>query len=362
VRLFTQRVRAAAVPLDSVARRDLFERAIGSRRIVALGESHHFVHETYALRAVVLDDLESFGFRHLGVEIARTDGVTLDHYLRTGSTQVLDRVGTFGYLGPGDRPYEGILGVGRDQYPAAELRGEYQRLLDGLRDPGRGSHAVGAQRWSVFGFDIDYLPGVAAERLDTIQNLVGSDPVEVARARATLEVSRRYEEAVRAASDYAALSVPMAWRETLMTDHVLHELGRIGGDAKVVLAGHNLHVGAGADRIEIAGGVGPGGGKVAPLGAALAANDVDSCCMWMLHDHGADSGPPPGDGRVRSVPGSLNAAFAQVGPAFAIATDALPEFDDVWAIASMFGGVVHGRPAELCDVLLFVAETSVLRP
>src|SRR4051812_7096121 len=105
-----ERLARAAVPLDSTEWPSVVVELAGRHRVAALGESHHFVHETYELRMAVLDILATADFRHAGFEISRTDGATLDRYLESGDASVLHEVGSFGFLHPDDRPYStGIL-------------------------------------------------------------------------------------------------------------------------------------------------------------------------------------------------------------------------------------------------------------
>jgi erythromycin esterase-like protein len=344
-----ERFARAAIPLDSAELPGVVAETARPHRVAALGESHHFVHETYELRSSMLAVLGTAGFRHLGVEISRTDGAMLDRYLESGDVELLQEVGTFGFRHPDDRPYTtGILAAEPSTYPSGLMRAEYRRLLDRLRQrsPSRG-------RWSMFGFDIDYHPGLAAGRLSTV-----TDARERSRLEASLDVSRRYDTAVRRATSYEALAEPMAWREDVMREQVLDELARRPADEGMVLAGHNFHISPGSGRIEQGGGVGPGGGLVPPLGAQLAQRGITMSCMWMLHDHGSDSGPPPGDGVVRPVQGSLNAALAAAGSRFALPTRAVPELSEPWMIATMYGATIRAIPAASCDLILFVAATT----
>src|SRR4051812_41459741 len=98
-----ERCARAAVPLDSAEWPSVVVELARRDRVAALGESHHFVHETYELRMAVLDILATAGFCHLGLEISRTDGATLDRYLESGDAAHLQEVGTFGFLHPDDR-------------------------------------------------------------------------------------------------------------------------------------------------------------------------------------------------------------------------------------------------------------------
>jgi erythromycin esterase-like protein len=347
---FRAELARAAVPIDSTAFVDLIADVVGARRLVSLGESHHFVHETYALRARVLQVLAGSGFSVAGFELARTDGVRLDDYLSERDPDALDRVGTFGYLTESDRPYTGLLAVPQGAYPTEGMRSEYRHLLDELRGV---ADTTGS--WTVFGFDIDYLPGVAAERLATVV-----DPIERTRSEATLAVSHRYDAALRSASSYDDLREPMGWREQLMAEHVGFEFDR-HPRAKFVLCGHNLHLGAANPLLDVDGAVGPGGGRVPPLGAALRAAGHDAVTIWMMHAAGVDSGPPPSTGVVESPRNSLNGQLAEVGSWFAIRCDTVAELAESWPIAGIYNTVMDLTPAEQCDVILFAAQTTALQ-
>lgn len=341
-------VRAAAVELAVPGFADCLAEVVGSAAVVRLGESHHFVHEAFMVRRRVLELLGGLGFTQIGLELSPHDGARFDAYLASGDPTVLDGVGVFGARGTGDRDYAGLLaGVGRG-YPVAGMRAESQRWLDALRATGMA--------WSVFGFDVEYRPGLAADRLAR-----GVEEPERARLAQALEVSRRYDAAVRAARSYAELAEPMAWREELMARQVLARLAD-RPTARTVLIGHNLHVGAASDRIVLSAGIGPGGGRVPPMGTQLASAGVAGPCLWTLHDHGRDSGPPPGDGVIRSVPGSLNGALATLGQTpVALRTDADPCLARPWTIASMYATTARAVPAQACELILSAPVTSRLQ-
>ena len=345
-------LREHAVPLDSRAFDDLIDEVVGDRRVVALGESHHFVHETYAIRSRVLRSLAGIGFAHVGFEIARTDGARLDDALSGRDPNALDRVSTFGYRHPDDRPYEGVLAVAPGVYPEAGMRAEYASLLDALR-----ASLPPESSWRAFGFDIDYAAGAAAERLAELEL---SDAAERVRATATLSISRRYDDAVRAASSYDALRTPMAWREQLMAEHVEFELAA-HPDGRFALCAHNLHLAAYNPALDVPGAVGPGGGEVPPLGAALAAAGHRVATIWMLHADGVDCGPPPSNGRVRAPRATLNRALAAFGTSFAFRTDSIDELARPWRSSTIYDTVIEGVPAQQCDVIVFVANTTALR-
>jgi len=286
----------------------------------------------------------------LGTEITFGDGECLDRYLANGDKAWLDRVGTFGHRSVSSRRLEGMLAESYAGFPAAAFRTETVRVLDGLR-----AHPPHAGRWRHFGLDVDYDPVAAKEQLGQLMDSAGREHMAT-----TLETSRRYDEAARAARRCQDLREPMAWREQQMSLHAIHAIQMMPPDTRAVLCGHNLHVGPGSAHIDTPDGVGPDGGIRAPLGRTLADRDPGQiACIWTLHDHGVDSGPPPTGGPFRSTPRSLNAAFAGVGWVFAIPTRTVQAMRRPWKIA-MCGTTIHGVPADLCDLILFTAEATPL--
>lgn len=333
---------------DRDALASLLGRAVDDRPIVLAGESHHGAHETYVVRAALLDALGRRGWRTLVAEIAHADGIHLDRYLADGDAAHLDRVGTFGHRLAATREPTGILAAQLRAVPFAGYRHEMARTLDRLRA------VAGDRRWHHVGFDIDGDPALA-------QVLLDADGVAAHTGiAATIDASRRYEAAVRAASTWDDLRLPMAWREEVMAIHAIDAVRSVP-DHRAVICGHAFHITPALQRIELDGGIGPGGGHVPPVGAAVAAAfPGETACVWLLNDHGCEVGGAP-DGIVRSVPGSLNAALAATGDRFAVCTADVPELQRPWTIATVHGATLRGVPAELCDVLVFIATTTELQ-
>lgn len=346
-------MRAVAVEVAGPAFDELLLAAIGDAPIVLLGESHHGVHETYELRSRVLATLGRRGWRTLATEIAHADGIHLDRFLSDGDASHLDRVGTFGHRTPSTRPPEGVLAAQISAAPLDGYRVEIVRVLDELRAAG-----AEGERWHHVGVDVDYDPTLAEALLEV------DGPDAHPGVAATLELSRRYDAEVRAAATFDDLRAPMALRERVMALHALDAIDAAPG-RRIVVCGHAFHItpappGGHIGGTELRDGIGPGGGIAPPLGAAIAARHRGAvACIWLLHDHGRDLGGAA-DGVVRSVPGSLNAALADVGRDVAVRTADVPELSEPWAIATVHGATLQGVPAELCDVLVFVATTTEL--
>jgi len=346
---FGRGIADGAVGLDGSAFESLLDSVVADKRIVLLGESHHFVHETFALRMSILDHLARRGATVFGFEMAFGDAACADRYLVDGNPAWPNRIGTFGYGSALTRPAEGVLASTHDSFPAAAFGAEWVRLLDWFRH-----HPPPGGRWHLAGLDVDYDPAVAREQLDL-------DITISARGylRDTIADSDRYDNAVRAAADYYSVRAPMAWREELMVRRAVHAIEAAPARGHIVLSGHNLHMTRGADRINIPGGVGPGGGLTPPLGCALAKRyPGQTCCIWTLHDHGTDSGPLPHGGAFQSTPRTLNAALARTGTAFALAARAHRALSRSWRIATSNGAVTRG----LCDAIIFTAAATSLQP
>lgn len=228
-------------------------------------------------------------------------------------------------------------------------RGDAQTVL--WLDHLRQQHAT----WGLYGFDIDYLPALATEHLPTI-----TDPEEQRFLDDSLDTSRRYDHAVRNATTYPELAQPMAWREDHMTRQVVADHARHPHNRNVLI-GHNLHISASSERIHLDGAIGPGGGLTPPLGTQLARHGITGPTIWILHDHGHDSGPPPSPGTIHTIPGTLNAALATLGNShLAIPTHAATPLQRPWRVASMYGSTLTVVPAEVCDVIVSAPTTTPL--
>jgi hypothetical protein len=344
----TAELRRHAIAVDTPAFEQLLTDLTRDHTTVLFGESHHFVHETFAIRTRVLDILGQHGYTRLGLELSPHDGRQLDTYLHTGNPDVLDHVGLFGARGTTEAPPQGILADGADLYPHAAMRTETVRWLDHLRRQ--------PTPWSLYGFDIDYLPELATEHLPT-----PTDPDQRQQLDDSLAASRRYDQAVRNATTYPELTEPMAWREDQMTQHVLADRHRHPHDRNVLI-GHNLHISASSHRIHLAGAIGPGGGLTPPLGTQLAQHGITGPTIWIIHDHGHDSGPPPSTGTIHTIPHTLNATLAALGDdPIALPTAHVEPLQQPWRIASMYGSSLTVIPAHACDLIVSAPTTTRLQ-
>jgi erythromycin esterase-like protein len=381
------------------------------RKTIALvGESNHWVHEKYAYRLLFVRYLRSRGFGWLGEELARSDGVHVNRFLRSGDESELDRVTAYGYRGAArtdrDDAPRGVLRDALARQPEAELRAEQRRFARALR-------AIGLGRF--FGFDVDYEPGAgyellaelldrspadalldlrreiarrpgetldqeigrlrqAAERIERERTLVEAalgapGARELGRTLRTTLRSHEYVRIAHAAPDHAALSPALALREELMLEHVEEARSDLPASGKLILMSHALHLAKDDLRIESRSAAsGPGGGRVRALGSQLARRHPgEVLAVWMLEERGRDASPLTGSDRSVSSPErTLNRLLGRVGDAFVLPTAC----EDVRAravlarpaaITMMYGTVVRAVPAEQADVICFVREVSPLR-
>ena len=424
-RRFVQWAREQAAFLDpegaaagDIEKLSFLDEAIQNKRVVFLGESNHFIHEKYGFRLLFLRYLFSRGWRHVGEEMGWSDGARVDRYLADGLEDHLDRVAIYGFHGArradrDDRP-TGILRDSFENYPEAAFRAEQVGFARALRALSEGRPA-GADRLRFFGFDVDALPGGGYEDVEELLEPVRGDPaVEELRARLSrasgetleqeverltravsfAEAQRRRLEAVlgperfrrlmqdlgclrdsfdwmrlaHPAQDFDALNVAMAAREGVMHRTLLHVLSGLGPKDRVVLMSHSLHLTRDSRRIQgFLQGAMPGGKRLPPVGDfvhRLLPGEVFS--VWMLYDRGRDAQPYRWlSQELTSVPGSLNAALAEIGPAFVLATGSPDPRAGLlrrpMKMVHTSNAVCLAAVAEQTDALYFVREVSPLR-
>jgi erythromycin esterase-like protein len=424
--IFKAWVRENAVPIGpaDIANTDIeklcvLDKLLKNRRIVYLGEPDHWIHEKYDFRLLLIRYLFSRGWRYVGEEMGRSDGVRVDRYIETGDPDYLERVTIYGYRGArrpdrNDDP-TGILKEGIDTYPELEFRAEQIRFAKALRDVSE-NRPPATERLHFFGFDVDYIPGGGYEELHEWLSLAPDDAI-VAEVQALLapvtgetiaqEIARldrcvnliesrsaylvelfgpeRYDQIVqsllslRDSFDYISeanpaarwkdLSAAFATRELVMCRQMEHVLSGLAPDDKVVMMSHNLHLTKDTAGIRPRGSKsGPGGGRVPTIGEfvnRLLPDQVLS--VWMLYDHGQDCQPIPRLSReLRSIKGSLNSILAEGGKAYLLTTaTADPRANllskEMQVVVSMYNSVHRMAISQQADAIFFVNKVTPLR-
>lgn len=195
-------VAASAIPLNgpdwrSVDRRALspLDAAASGKRIVYVGEAHHLIREKYDVRLLVLRQLLDLGWRYLGMELGRSDGLCVDEYLRTGEEACLRRTAALSCA---------------SAFADAEL-GFWKavRSLSEARPPG-------TPRLSCFGYDVDLRLGGRF-----------------------FQAWKRHSEGLSSDEEWRSA---LAEREKAMEREMTLFLGAHPGE-KAVLMAHNMHLG-----------------------------------------------------------------------------------------------------------------------
>ena len=388
----------------------VLDAAVGSKRIVYLGEPDHFVHEKYDYRLLMLRYLVSRGWNHIGEEMGLVDGYRINQFLAGGDSDFLDRVPMFGYKGgqrtDRDDSATGLLKDSFTAFPLAPFVAEQKSFACGLRD-------IAASGVNFFGFDIDALPGAGYEtltemlvpvadhalganilamlvrvpgetrveevaRLDSANRMIDAElaalsrllgaarAADIARFARALRDSFHYTQAAYPVSDWPSLNVGMALREESMHRNVTARFAEAGENAKAVLMSHNLHLAKDFDRIKGSIGAGPGGGRVPALGTYVNRMFPEKVfSVWMLCNRGRDCQPFSfSTCEIKPVEGSLNSILGEIGPALILplrANEPMPALLNSKMLIQMDGQPgVRASIAEQADAIFFIVEVSPL--
>lgn len=403
-----------AVRLDSLDRRALpdtqraaLDRALApllaGRRVVMLGEPDHGIRDTYDYRLLCLDLLVGCGFRHVGMEMGRADGVLLDEHLATGDEarfRATALAGNRAHLRP-DRS-DAIDAFDPDRHPEVHRRVveetlRFHRALRALAGEGDRDRL----RW--FGYDVSFLPGggyadvervlgphadregvaalrAAVERVpgesriaeaarldralariagdrDALASVLGTDGVrDVRHALETLAASFRFLDAARDRRWSDERRAAMTARDAFMARRVLELVGDAPDAERFVLLGHDLHLSRDSTAMQL--------GSIAmwPSAGTLVCERLAEQCLvvWLLYDHGHRADPESGQvAQPRpSIPGTLEAAFAAAAPRFVLplrGVGPLPAALRSRQRLAMGGTVTECVLADQCDVVVFLA-------
>jgi erythromycin esterase-like protein len=391
-----RRAVALPTPLDGAAcDLDLLEplrQRLRGANLVALGETNHFVHEKTDFRLLLCRLLLSEGWRHFAEELGWSDAIRIDRFLQTGDEGELGRLPSFGYAAHlrddrDDRP-GGILKI--DSYPTEAFLREQKRFYRGLRAEAAG------HRIRLVGIDIDGLPGgsyediaqlippdaasgssfvealrrvpgesvtTEAKRVAATLSLLPTDwPSEIAESVQALSESLEYVAMTYSATTYEAVRPGMAFRENATKRRFVAAKQKFDA-AKLVLLAHALHLAKDDDAL-VAGGVGPGGGKVSSLGHWLAREQNENpFSVWMLYGAGEDSQPLASLPRRASFPAhSLNAMLSRFGTALLFFPADTPElFGPPCVVGHMYNALIETSLLRQADAVVFLPQVTPLR-
>jgi len=412
---FVAWAREAATPLDTldwraadVAPLAALDVALEGKRIVLLGEPDHFVREKMDVRLLVLRHLYARGFRAVGMEQGRADGKRIDRFLATGDEAWLARVAIYGYDGDlRDDRDDGVPGWTGG--PGSDLRarsGDEARWFARELRWWNAERAEPGERLAYFGFDVSMKPGggyadarevlepraseplaqellralarvpdesrleeaarldalgvTLAQQADEVRALVGDTGArELERSLACLADSLRFVDGLKSDPDPAARRALLEWREQVMHRRIDEVLAELGPDAKVVLLGHDLHLGRDSTRVEWQ------GATLWPsLGTHLArTRPGEVLAVWMLCERGEHlvPGAEPPLRTLRSRRDDLESLLGRVGERFLLplsSEDPRAAFLDEPRELSMGGYRPRCALREQADAILFVRDVT----
>ncbi len=367
---------------------------VEGKRFVYLGEPDHFIQEKYAFRLAFLRPLHELGWRHLGMEMGRSDGLRFDSYLESGDESRLLEVGLYSST----TSVAGAIEAGG--FLGSEMA--YARAVRAIAD--------GPARLHYFGFDLDMAPGngiedarsrladlgeeaelglilddvwSAEDRVEELAIFLAELEDPESGLAAPLSEERRRElrldllglgESLHfqraqadAAGDLTTLLEGFARRERTMFQLFDGYVESVPESEKIVLTGHNMHLGRsweGASWIEL------GSFVSVPLWPTIGAHICGSSsprvlAVWLVYDHGehlaASDRLTPRE--VSSVDGTVESLLARLPHEALLLPLASDDPRSAWLDGDrtyrVNGGVGRGRLRELTDVLLFVREATL---
>lgn len=395
-----------------LAKLSVLDKELEGKRVVYLGEPDHYIREKFDYRLIFIRYLVEKGWRHIGMEMGRSDSKRLDRYLQTGDMKYLDRVAAFGYQGDRDQDRRWTLRglVGHENREFWERAwGERRWFLQQLRSLNEAL-PPGEQRLRWFGFDVDTRAGggyVDAEELlaahrsqPLVQEILrrmalvdGESPVEeIERLQGVLSFLQRNQAAVRVALGEVAaeelwrtvrcltdglefldsategLGSPrglagLRQREERMCRHMDEVLSDLPGDAKIILMGHNLHLSKNSYSLRSGRITWGGKTKWLSVGSHVAQKlPGEVFGVWMLFDHGRHgrlTGDRIVEEYVASNPYVLEHLLAKAGDALLLPLntgDVREAFLDRPLHFLQNGRPASGIIGRQVDAIFFVAE------
>lgn len=368
------------------------------KRIVYLAEPDHFVEEKYAFRLAFLRPLHELGWRHLGEEMGRSSGLRFDSYLHSGDEAGLRNVGF----------YAGIARASSSTAQGGFIEAEFAYARS-VREMGQG-----AERWCYFGFDVDKFPGDGIE--DARRRISGLE--EGSELRLLLERAWRAENRIGAITGLAerltnwgsglSSELPseqlheltldlLGLRESLAFRGSLHDcswegflracerreefmcalvdsyMEGVAPDTRVVLTGHNLHLGRSWKGVRWR------GMTLNPLNLKFPIeawptvgshicerNPSKILSVWLTFDRSkpADARQNPQLRRLPSISGTIESLLASL-PHDALllpleSEDPRSDWLDEERTYRVNDDIGWGRLRQQTDVLLFVREVTPL--
>ena len=387
------------------------DRVLEGKRIVYLGEPDHLILEKMDYRLIMIRYLHSRGWRHVGMEMGRSDGRRIDRFLATGDEAWLQRVAILGYDGDQrDDRDDSVPGWTEDRHPELwdPIREDTRWFLRGLRTFNEGL-PPGEPPVRYFGYDVSVKPGggyvdawavlsrhaeepIAVEILERLRRVEGESRIEEAERLETLvgslaerddavldafgardrrELRRalicmaeglRFVEAIRGEFTTEEKHTALRRRELNMHSQMDEILAALGPDEKIILLGHNLHLSRASSRVDWEGRT-----MWPTIGTHLASTIPDQVyAVWMLYEQGQHvvvRGEPPLQ-RILSLQFDLETLLARVGDLYLLPLGSGAPAEGFLAHPRNFSmGGFRPRCAltEQADAIFFVRRVSAPR-
>ena len=380
---------AIPLSLDAPVPADVLRPLLSDARIVFLGEPDHYIHEKYAFRVRFLQGLHELGWRHLGMEMGRSDGIRFDEYLGGADERRLLDIGLYSSMGdisraissggffamefvyarhvrelaPVDERYH-YFGFDLDMSPGNGLEDAYRRAMaHGAEDLTAVLHEIWKGEDPVLGLE-DVIEELKDDESPFHEGLTPEIRSQVLLDLTTLVASRHFRKTdVFGEDEPANLAGAFARREEQMFELFDAYIGSLGKEERIALTGHNMHLGRGwrdttwkelETDIPI---------QLWPtIGAHITKNHGDEVfAIWLVYDHGVHAAAETQAQReVGSVPETFEHLLARLPhESFLLplrSDDPRSSWLDEKRTFRVNGGVAHGRLRELTDAVFFVRE------
>jgi erythromycin esterase-like protein len=383
------------------------------KRIVFLGEPDHYIHEKYDYRLIFIKYLYQKGWRHIGMEMGRSDGRRVDRFLESGDKTHLNRLGLYGYRGDIRHDRDDFVNLSpglKQQRFWDSFLGEEYWFLQQLYLLGSTSES-GLSRISWFGYDVDTWPGggyadareltAEAREHPVVRNLWaklarvegetrGEEVIRLEEALKFLKDEQsavmesigqtkgnELERTIHCLLDSLAF-LTAAWegrnadtwipananREKTMFRQVDDIIAGLPSDQQIILLGHNMHLSK--DHTTV------GYPSFYPmwetLGSYLTAKYPDEVLsIWMLYDRGHHATLSREDKvfeDVQSHPWRIERHLAQAGALFLLPIKGEGPGNEYLSKTSYFcvnGRLGKGILQNQIDVLFFINKVKAIR-
>lgn len=377
------------------------------KRVIYLGEPDHYIHEKYNYRLILIRYLFEKGWRYVGMEMGRSDGMRADRFLETGDHRWLEQMAVYGYLGDRRKNRDDKYRPGKAQKNPGFVKAivtEEKWFFEQLRSINQNL-APGQSRLCWFGYDADMYPGGGyrdarelldkhsktqlaqkilnslalvenetaeeeVERLkgvlaiiiknkDDLQQLLGKNKTDELKGIVhCLLDSMKFRIARKAGYDLKLMVPAYREREKTMFRQINELLDRLPPEEKIILMGHNLHLSKNYKSIRFSGvNMWPSIGS--HVNQKLQGKVYS---IWMLYDHGWSADVSKQSIKyIHSHPGRIESLMARAGHAFILplnSPDPRATYLDKERGFVVNGDAAFGLLRKNADAIFFISEVT----